>query len=183
MPGRNPNEAVEAFLEPLRDAVSVLEGYSKLLVSKKGGYYLGGEYSWMLVGPEGMKLGSAGRLHAQMWFKIVSCDPTTYEGKVRVTTLGYLYRIELPSGQDAVRAHWHPQRNSNVAYPHVHIQPDLAGHFITPRVTFENVVQWCIQLGAPLSCDEETAARMLDIAQANHLTFRSWNVRPGEREA
>ena len=180
MPGRNPQEAFDAFIAPLKDAVSVLDGHAQFVAPRKGGFRLGQEYSWLLNSPQGMPLRGVGTLHAQMWFKFVKADTSKHEGAIRVTTLGYLYRLEGLDSKDIWRAHWHPQGNSPVSVPHVHIAPHLKSHFITPRITFENVVQWCAELGAPLRCTLEEAVTRLELAQAQHVLFRSWNTRPDE---
>lgn len=180
MPGRNAQEAVDAFLEPLREAVSVLDGFAQFLISpKRGGYRKGETYGWTLCGAGGMFLKGLGSLHAQMWFEIVDADPEKYEKPVRVTTRGYRYRLEAIGGGDKWRAHWHPNGKSDATFPHVHMPPDYA-HFMLPRVTFENVVQWCVQLGAPLRCTTQEAEARLTLAQAPHLLFRTWNTHPDE---
>jgi hypothetical protein len=61
MPGRTPAEAIDAFLDPLRDALRVLNGLAKLLISPTGGFRKGVRYSWVLNGADGMDLGAVGR--------------------------------------------------------------------------------------------------------------------------
>jgi hypothetical protein len=179
MPGRSPHEAVEFFLQSFRDAVGVLEGFSRIVVSQSGGYRKGQLYSWMLNGPEGMELGDVGVLRAAMWFEVVDADPAKHDKPYRVTTRGYNYWLTMPSGQDAWRVHWHPTGNSDVSYPHVHPMPSY-GHFLTPRLTFETIVQWCMEMGAPLTCTREEADNFLALVEAPHLLHRTWSDRPDE---
>jgi len=158
----------------------VLDGFAQFLVSpKSGGFRKGEEYGWWLNGPDGMPLKGLGTLHAQMWFEIIDADPEKYEKPLRVTTRGYRYRLADQSGPDRWRAHWHPNGKSDATFPHIHMPPDY-GHFMLPRITFENVIQWCVQLGAPLRCTPHEAEERLVLAQANHLLFRSWNTHPDE---
>ncbi len=56
MPGRNPREAVLSFLEPLKEAVAVLDGYAKFMVGPCGGFRKDTPYTWILNGEEGMSL-------------------------------------------------------------------------------------------------------------------------------
>jgi hypothetical protein len=96
VPGDSPQEAVTAFLEPLRAALSVLDGAGAIAVPRHGSWTKGKTYSWVLNAGRGMKLGDAGTLHASMQFRIIDTDPTTNDfGKpLRVTTLGYNYKLE-----------------------------------------------------------------------------------------
>ena len=65
MPGSTPQRAVTAFLEPLRQAVSVLSGHGQIAAVRKGAYRKGQLYVWHLNGGNGMswpRIGSsAGR--------------------------------------------------------------------------------------------------------------------------
>ncbi len=79
MPGRNPHEAVVSFLDPLRDALAVLDSHSQIVVHKRGGYRKEVPYAWLLNDEEGMRLRGVGRLRATMQFMIISCDPVTNE--------------------------------------------------------------------------------------------------------
>jgi hypothetical protein len=83
MPGRTPAEAVDAFLDPLRDALRILDGVAKLLISPKGGFRKGVRYSWVLNGADGMDLGAVGRFIASMEFEIIDADPTKNEAGSR----------------------------------------------------------------------------------------------------
>lgn len=48
MPGDTPQEAVTAFLSPLKEAVSVLDGRGAITVNRHGGWARGQTYSWVL---------------------------------------------------------------------------------------------------------------------------------------
>ena len=68
MPGRTPSEAVMSFMEPLREALRVLDAVTKLSVAPKGGFRTGVRYGWVLNGASGVALGSAGTFFATMEF-------------------------------------------------------------------------------------------------------------------
>lgn len=128
MPGRNPAEAVETFIQPLRRAVNVLDGYSKIVVSQRGGYAKGGEYSWVLCPINGMTLKGLGTFEAEMKFKVIDADVQKYEAPVRITTLAYRYKLTDNDGDTLWMFHWHPTGNSPYTEPHTHQPPDLGRH-------------------------------------------------------
>jgi hypothetical protein len=176
MPGRTPQEAVAAFLEPLRDALRVLDAVTNLSVSPKRGYREGVRYTWVLNGDTGVMLGPAGTFIASMQFEIVSCDPATNEFgyPFRVSTRGYWYKLRSSAGYDEWRMHWHPEGDSPVAFPHLHLPPNLKRHLPSERITFEKAIAWCAEYGAPLTCSPGEAADRLVLAESAHRLHRSW---------
>jgi hypothetical protein len=178
VPGRNPQQAVAAFLDPFREALRVLDGVGKLSLSPKGGYRLGQRYSWQLNGAEGMDLGPVGLFIASMEFEVVDADPGKNEFRhpYRVTTGSYHYKLRGRDGKDQWRIHWHPDGRSRVRVPHIHRPPDLKQHWPTGRMTFENAVAWCIESGAAVrGGDNQQARNQLAVIEAPHLLYRSWN--------
>jgi hypothetical protein len=183
MPGRTPQEAVNNFLEPLQDAINVLPDYSKIQVSKGGGYRKGEAYTWVLCGPEGMRISGVGTFFADMRFEVIDADPKKYDEPLRVTTRGYRYRLrDDEQGQDVWLIHWHPVGVSPYKEPHVHIPPDLSRHLPTGRITFEKVIAWCIEYGAPTRADKQGALNQLALCEAPHVLYRSWSDSPKEAE-
>ncbi|MFD0199597.1 MULTISPECIES: hypothetical protein [Saccharothrix] len=169
------------FLRPLEEAVSVLDGYTKLLVlGKQGSYRKGRTYSWALNGDAGLAIRGVGTFFADMHFAVIDADQQHYEKLYRVTTLGYRYELEDTDGKTQWRMHWHPNGRSPVDYPHMHTLPDLKAHKPTARVTFEKAVLWCIASGAPLCCEVEEAMQILEVTESLHRLHRSWSERPGE---
>jgi hypothetical protein len=118
-----------------------------------------------------------------MQFKIIECDPATNEGAhpLRVTTLGYNYKIIGLDGQDLIRFHWHPTGAGANPHPHVHALPNLDAHVYLPRVTLETVVRACLELGAPLTVDAGEAVKQLALTEAPHVLYRSWSDSPPGR--
>lgn len=176
MPGDTPQEAVTAFLSPLKEAVSVLDGRGAITVNRHGGWARGQTYSWVLNAGQGMKLGNVGTFHASMLFKVIDTDPTTNDfGKhLRVTTLGYNYKLEQAGG-DVWRMHWHPDGVSHVRVPHLHVPPEYQVHRPCERMTFENAIRWCIEDGAPLTCTRSEAEGHLLLTETPHKLHRSWS--------
>lgn len=183
MPGRNPQEAVVSFLGPLQEALAVLDGFSKILVHKRGAYRADVPYAWILNGEDGMALTGVGRLRATMQFQVVACDPaSTEEGyPLRVTTLGYNYKISNVDDEDIIRFHWHPRGAGSNPHPHVHALPDLEAHVYMPRVTLEAAIRTCVELGAPLTVDAGEAIKHLAQTEAAHMLYRSWSDWPPGR--
>jgi len=126
-----------------------------------------------------MPLGTAGTFYASMEFRVIETDPSTNEGHhpLRCTTDSYHYKLAAAGqGQpDHWRIHWHPSGRSRVSWAHVHRPPDLGQHWPTGRMTLENAVGWCIESGAPLTCDADEAVARLSLNEAPHILHRTWS--------
>lgn len=183
MPGRTEYEAVTNFLEPLRNALAVLDGTGKLVVAPRPPYRKGVPYLWALNEERGMPLGAAGTLYATMNFEIVDSDPEVDDGgPFRVTTRGYNYKFTHSDGQDRWRIHWHPNPPNTVTWPHLHLPPEY-DHQRCPRFTFEAAIEWCLPYDPPLCCTKAEAMAELLMARAPHLMHRSWADDPNEPRA
>jgi hypothetical protein len=181
MPGRTPAEAIKAFLEPFRSALTVLDGYAR--ISKPPGpYRKGGIYTWTLNDADGMSLGHSGTFYAAMTFAVVDSDPARHEpghqGAYRCSTRGYNYKLATPRSADLWRMHWHPEGKSAVKGPHLHLPPDLGRHLPTARFTFEHAVRWLVEYDAPLRCTAREAKDLLAELEVPHLLYRSWSGSP-----
>jgi hypothetical protein len=177
MPGRTSREAVEEFLRPLRDALNLLDGVSKLSVSPKGGYRKGVRYTWVLNGADGMDLGPVGLFIASMEFEVVDTDPTRNEfgHPLRVTTRSYHYKLRGRNEVDLWRIHWHPEGRSRVTVPHLHRPPDMKQHWPTGRMTLENAVGWCVVAGAAVRAENaDQTLNELAVIEAPHRLNRTW---------
>jgi hypothetical protein len=165
-----------AFLEPLRQALRVLDAVANLSTRPKGGYSRGVRYSWVLNDGRGAKVGPAGTFTASMQFEIVECDPDSNEfgHPWRVSTREYIYRLRSPDGQDAWRMHWHPEGNSPITWAHLHLPPDFGRHLACDRMTLEQAILWCAEYGAPLTCSRQEAENRLLLIEAPHRLHRTW---------
>jgi hypothetical protein len=184
LPGRNPREAVENFLDPLRDALACVAN-DKITTSSGGRGQPGRVHWWSINGREGVELSRTFRLKAQMHYEIIE---DAENGPWRVTTRGYLYGVERADGRELVGAHWHPNSQSRHVEPHLHFSnlvtsqegAFLARHPIyTGRVTFEWVIRFAVEnLGAaPKVTDWATR---LERTEGPHRENRTWHQTPSE---
>lgn len=180
MPGRNPGEAVDAFLTPIRRALAVLDAHTQVVTEPRGGWRLKQVGSWLLNSEDGASLPGLGRLQASMRFMVVECDPAKHEGAYRVTTRSYRYQLLDLEGKSQWRMDWHPEGPGAREEPHLHRPPDMALHYATSRISFERVIRWCITAGARLTCSvEEAEARLMEI-EAPFRLHQSWTHLPSE---
>ncbi|NCT90268.1 hypothetical protein GXB85_04775 [Cellulomonas sp. APG4] len=174
MPGRTPPEAFEAFIEPIRRALSCL-GPAKITLSQHG-RQVGDTRAWTLNNGLGLAMRGGWHLDATMHYEII---PTQDTSAWRVTTRAYRYRVACADAE-LVRMHWHPSGNSPHTLPHLHI-PALAAathHLPVTRLTFEDAIEWAISLGAPPA--REDWRDVLGETRALHIEHRSWHVSPRE---
>lgn len=177
MPGRTAPDAFQAFLEPLISAVSVL-GQAKIVVSPGGRQASDIDHSWTLNGERGYS-SRAWHFEAAMKYRIIQDGRPTY-GPWRVTTRAYRYRLAV-AGEDVFRMHWHPDGNSPVTGPHMHVAfapashvgDSLREHLPGERQTFENAIRWAIAAGLPPARTDWQD--LLDQAERAHLEHRSWS--------
>lgn len=186
MPGRNPSEAVAAFLAPIQAAASVL-GSCKVTGSRGcRGARPGDDHHWALGDGDGLELRnqagvSPGRRHfyAAMSWRLIEDDRDRF-GPYRVTSTRYDYSLTLEN-DELWALHWHPEGRSAVTYPHQHLGSRLLGpsalmsskaHLPTGRMSFESAVRWAIESGAAPVCPNwEERLRM---SETPHLLFRTW---------
>lgn len=179
MPGRTPQDAFRAFVEPLELAASVL-GQVKITVSPGGRAKADQDHSWTLNGGAGYSR-AGWYFEAAMMYRIIR-DDREGRGPWRVTTLAYRYRLAVPDQPDLFRMHWHPEGNSPVKEPHMHlalgvgplsVDEALKRHLPVPRQTFEEALRWAIELGMPPERDDRP--ELLNRAEEAHLRYRTWS--------
>lgn len=184
MPGRNPREAVDDFLEPLKDSLSCI-AHVKITLSR-GGWSQRGRTHALTVNddqPVAMRF-PAGKprllLRVGMHYEIVP-NETAGQEPLRIRTRAYDYELQLASGEAVVSYHWHP--DSRITAPHLHVgRTQLAAdavlshkaHQPTDRISLESVVRACItEFGAqPLKEDWE---RVLALREGQFKLFRHWS--------
>jgi hypothetical protein len=173
---------VRVFIDPLRTALSVLDGHARVTIARHGTYRMGVEYAWALNAGDGMALGSVGTFYASMRFQIVPSNPAhhdeDHQGEYRCTTRGYNYKLTEPDGTDLWRIHWHPVGHSPAKGPHQHLPPDLKRHLPGGRTTFEDAIMWVMEYGGPLRCDRGEALNTLAVSDATHRLYRTWHSTP-----
>lgn len=185
MPGSNAYEAAQAFLEPIQTALSCV-ATAKITVSRGGRAVLDKSHVWTINDGDGARLAAGFGLRAEMRYRLIEDERN---GPFRATTEEYAYTIDR-AGAQVVRFHWHPEGSSPVRTPHLHLGPILTGnggllppkhHLASPRMTFEDVVRWCIELGATPAISD-WAARLAE-TENPHVEHRSWGKNPPARPA
>lgn len=176
MPGRTPSAALEAYYQPLRDALACLPGAANIIRPQRIGK-LGDEGMWILNGPAGMDLGSGRVFTAQQAFALVAAEDQS-AGKFRITTKMYSYKLTV-YGDDQWRMHWHPKSlagSDREQRPHIHLPHDFKAHLPTPRMTLEKAIEWCFGYGVKPNCPDWTDR--LTAAETPHIDHRSWFDNP-----
>lgn len=180
MPGRTPAEAFEAFIDPIKGAVSCL-GAAKVVPSAGGRTEPGKTHSWGLNRERGMGFKNGWHFEAQMHYEIVQ-GPVS--GQWKVKTLGYRYRLAL-LGTHVWRIHWHPTITSGYHLPHVHLNLGIPGevpddpmgkHNPTGRMTLEDAIEWLFN--CPIEPARPDWRETLDASRSIHLKHRTWGARP-----
>lgn len=176
MPGRTPQDAIRAYIDPLQDAVSCLPGSGKIILGASKVKKPDDEGAWILNGEErGLHIPRLGRFQARQHFRLINADTARFGlsvGKFRITTLSYLYSLQLDSGDHEIRWHWHPNGPSEEQRPHMHVSFGSSAHLPCARHTFEDVVESCIELGGEAACEDWRGR--LDKSRNLHTENRSW---------
>jgi hypothetical protein len=183
LPGRTPREAVDAFLEPLRDILSCV-AQAKICLSHDGYGRMGRTHALTVNNDTPVPLKcSQPRLSLKiaMHYEIVHTEDRPERGRYRVSTRGYMYEMQTDSGELVWSYHWHP--NSKIAYPHQHIghtqlAPDAVllykAHYPSGRVSLESVIHTCLaEYG--VSALRDDWREVLDRRETDFQEFRSWS--------
>ncbi len=182
MAGRNAQEAVNNYRDPLKEVVGCVTD-PVLLFSKRGGYRVGEEYSLALRDADPVQLSGQARVAISIiqYFRVVKDEREDY-GLFRVTTTAYYYTIEDENAHEIVAYHWHPQApNSKTLHPHMHLQhgarigrPELAGtHIPTGRVALEDFLRLLVEVfgATPLKSDWNA---ILGRTKTRFGMYKSW---------
>lgn len=184
MAGRDPDEAVRAFLAPIQAAVGAF-GTAKVLVDFGGRrlYEVGRSYSWSLNDGRGLVFPDGQTFFAAMWWDVIE-DARDGHGPVRVTTTGYDYSLVDADDAELWAHHWHPTRPGNVREPHIHLGPGVLSpgspvtnksHLPSGRCSLEHALAWAAEAGCrPQHADWR---ERLAEAEAPHLLYRTWSSR------
>ncbi len=182
MPGRNPREAVEAFLDPLKDSVACI-ARAKITLSPGGWAEPGKTHSLVVNDDQPIKLKGlppALMLRIGMLYQIVR---TTEADRPpwRVSTRGYAYEMQTASGELVWSYHWHP--SARVPNPHAHLgRTQLAqdavlyqkAHNPTGRVSLESVIRACITEYQAVPMNDEWD-KTLALREGDFQIYRTWS--------
>lgn len=176
MAGRTPHEAVEAFLDPLRRAVSCVT--REVMVLSPRGRESGRVHAAALADGLPVPLQGCGlSLYAVLHYEIVEADDE--RGPWKVATQAYAYSLQSAEGQEVLTYHWQPD-GLGPDWPHLHIGTpvlragaplDRKKHLPTGRIALEDVISLAIELGAePLRPDH------IEVLAASRDVFHRWRT-------
>lgn len=184
MPGRTQQEALDAFKDPIQQAVSCL-GQAKVLLSTPAQDETAARA--LTLNHSGyMSLRQVNRpnprvidFHMTINFHLAK-QPELENWKVQ--TDAYRYRLVVDASESLL-FHWHPEGRSSFDRPHLHVgNRELAKHALlsgkahvpTARVSLEEVVNFLIQdLGVP-PATKDWESRLLSSAEI-FRRYRSWH--------
>jgi hypothetical protein len=149
--GDTPAEAVERFHRPLRRALSCV---TRAVVDVKGGYYLSPEpHELVLGGGDPVRLRGPERigLSVKMRYRVVEAPGR--RSRYEVEIVAYQYSLTARDGKELVAYHWHPEGESHVTTPHVHLGPGAAighrgiagAHLPTDHVALVEVIRLALE--------------------------------------
>lgn len=176
MSARSPQEAVDAFLGPLRRALSCVTR-SVLFAGLHPGRPTQTRSLFFADSPRGTVplLGTYG-----ITFRLLHSYRLAEEaGRWVAHTASYSYELMLRDGQEILAYHYHPAGPSPVKTPHLHVRSATApvplgkAHIPTGRVALEAVLRFTIvELKVePIRADW---ASVLDRGEAEFNDLRRW---------
>jgi hypothetical protein len=159
--GRTPREAVRNFVDTLQRALACV---TPTVVDVGGGYYPAEEpHRLTLRAGEPVRLRGVARisLSVRMRYRIVEAPGPG--GPWNVNIVAYQHALWDRDGREIVAYHWHPDGESDVITPHVHLGAGAAvghaglrdAHLPSGLVTLDDVLRLAlVNLGAePLRRD------------------------------
>jgi hypothetical protein len=181
MAGRTPKEAVQNFLDPLRQALSCVT--HEVLYIRSGTDPSSAPYALMLNNSAvSLRRDRHFTLEVIQHYRLIETE--AQRGPWKVQTVAYYYTLSETGDnlREILGYHWHPQGRSWVTYPHLHLyggaevgRDDVRkAHFPTGRMALEEVLQLAIkEFGvAPLRDDWE------EILNRTQGTFKQWRTWP-----
>jgi len=180
VPGPSIPAAIDAFLDPLRDAASCFGGAHFTLTPGARGD-VGKTHAWTLNSGRPVQLGRDLFFTASMQFKTLDLGKPKKRHRFRVTTREYIYEVSA-RGKEVISAHWHPNSSSPYKEPHWHIgSAALAefgvrlehAHIPSPRVSFEGMIRFMIeQMG--VAPHREDWSERLERTESVFETYKNW---------
>jgi hypothetical protein len=188
LPGRTQREARDAFLTPLRKALSCLTT-AQLLASPAG--RAGDGLEAITLSQEPLKLRSGVLddviyLKLRQQFRVVKDDDAPSGRRWKVSTAAYLYQLDDSTGAELASWHWHPQ--TGLPYPHMHVNGSPIAkqvHLPTGRVSAESVIRLLlIDLQVPAARGHAgDFGKILCKAEDDFIGHRSWHAHSKGRGA
>jgi hypothetical protein len=169
LPGRTPTEAREAFLDPLRRALSCVTADQLYIAGKNAGEVEALTLSRDPLPLRSPRIGTVQLVLGQQ-FRLAQGDDSWH-----VSTVAYRYHLLDESGCELIGWHWHPGVGSDRPHLHVPAGPiDRHVHVPTGRVSIEAVLRMLLtELQVPSRRDDH--AQVLDEAEALFVRHRRWH--------
>lgn len=177
MPGRNPPEAFEAFLAPLRQTLSCITAAQWLYRPADPRELV----QALTLSEDPLELrdtsGATLRLSLQQQYVVrrIGSDEPKQIGPWKVSTRAYRYKLEDTDGRELISWHWHPRTAGLDARPHIHVPDGPLGnrHLPTGRVGLESVVRFAL-LEMHVRPRRADWGQVLDNVQKAFETYRTW---------
>jgi hypothetical protein len=173
--GRNPHEALDAFIGPLQRAVSCVTRAQVYVRPPRPD-----EVQALTISEDPVTLGTTGdpgarlRLSIQQQYQLVEVDDPE-RGPWKVSTRAYRYEVAEAQGLELLACHWHPAGKSRWKLPHPHVSGGrLHGmHLPSSRVSLEALLRVLLaELEVrPLRADW---VAVLDAAEQAFADYRTW---------
>jgi hypothetical protein len=180
LPGRTQREADEAFLAPLRRALSCLTP-AQLFVSPPAAVRAlllsGGDLSGTDLRLRSSVIDGGLLLRLRQQFHSVEDPDAAAAQRWHISTLAYDYRLSRATDSaELLSWHWHPR--TGVPFPHLHVTAtgwNRRSHVPSGRVSVEAVLRLLLsELGVPPK--REDWANVLDDSEALFIKHRRWHT-------
>jgi hypothetical protein len=134
LPGKTPEEAVEGFLEPLRQAAGCITAQPLL----GSGYRPSPHPHSVFFAPRGTPVpldAASGKRGIELFLSLLYRirDEPAARRSWQVDLAGYIYRILDRGGREVIAYHWHPE-SAGPAFPHLHLSGRLPPVDLGPDV-------------------------------------------------
>lgn len=149
MSARTPREAIDAFVDPLKEIVGCItdEGfitrYSRRDIEQRTATF---QDQFAIVN---QRNGQALRL--EVFHRFIVTRAENERGSWSARTVEYVYEVADSRDEPIAAFHWHPENSGRVTRPHVHVHGnhdtvDLHKlHLPTGRVSLEAIVRFLIE--------------------------------------
>ena len=129
MTGRNPSEALAAYVEPLREAIGCVTR-SRLTLGARERLVINRPYTVALNNSDPVPLrGTVSVSFTAVQVVQIATVEEPARGAYEVNMLEYLYAISTPTNEELLAFHWTPEHPDERArtFPHMHVGRALLG--------------------------------------------------------
>ena len=154
MPGASPFEAVQSYLDPIRETLACI---TDCPITNYGGNFVSDRphrFTFSAKPPVARLLGTELHLFVSQQYSIEHSEKRN--PLYRVKTEGYAYRLDDEDGHEILAYHWHPLPNpaDPVKYPHLHFERGAQvgrrelriGHIPSGRIALESLALYLIEV-------------------------------------